>query len=139
MRVLVDTSVWSLALRRQARQLNAEQIRLKGLLTELIADSTVVLIGPVRQELLSGIREQAQFRRVREHLADFPDLPPKRLDYERAAEMSNICSSRGIANTPTDMLICSVAHAAGLAIFTTDRDFASYARCLPIRLFTRDS
>lgn len=136
MNILVDTSVWSIAFRREARNLNPQQLRLKKLLTTLIGDGRVKIIGPIRQELLSGIREQAQFQQVREHLAAYPDLYLRTSDYELAAQMSNTCIAQGIANTPTDMLICSVAHVNGLAILTTDRDFKGYARCLPIDLIS---
>jgi predicted nucleic acid-binding protein len=134
--VLVDTSVWSLALRRQAHNLNPPQLQVKVLLTSLISDGRVNIIGAIRQELLSGIRGDDQLQKVREHLAVYPDLQMRTSDYERAAEMSNSCTSHGISNTPTDMLICSVAHGNGLAILTTDRDFKGYARCLPINLIS---
>ena len=138
MNVLVDTSVWSLALRRRAHHLNPQQVRLKTLLTNLIAEGRASIIGPIRQELLSGIRNHDQFQKVREYLAVYPDVYLRPADYERAAEMSNVCTSRGIANTPIDMLICSVADGSGLAVLTIDRDFKSYARCLPINLVDTD-
>ena len=135
MKALVDTSIWSLAFRRQSQSLDSRQLKLKALLSSLIDDGRIVMIGPVRQELLSGIRDQAQFRELRGSLAHFLDFQLRTSDYERAAEMSNACTSKGVANTPTDMLICSVAHAEGIGILTTDRDFVAYARCVPIKLF----
>ena len=71
MKVLIDTSVWSLALRRRPRVENEEVVRE---LAALVDDGRVVMIGPVRQELLSGLRERAQFERLREHLRAFRDL-----------------------------------------------------------------
>ena len=70
MNVLVDTSVWSLALRRKAKR-NPEIV---DELTELVREGRVVMTGPVRQELLSGIKADAQFRTLRERLRAFPDL-----------------------------------------------------------------
>jgi predicted nucleic acid-binding protein len=89
----------------------------------------------VRQELLSGLREQVQFNRMLRILQPFPDAEIKTEDYESAARMSNLCSSRGVANTSVDMLICAVAVASGIRILTTDRDFLRYVRVLPIQLF----
>ena len=108
--VVADTSVWSMALRRPARAaLSADERRHVRTLTDLIADARVVLLGMVRQELLSGIKDVKQFRQLRDYLQAFPDVPLNGPDYERAAEMSNICRSHGIAAHPIDLLICSVA------------------------------
>jgi predicted nucleic acid-binding protein len=133
-KVLVDTPVWSLALRRQPRDLNANEIKLKNALTELVREGRVLIIGPVRQELLSGIREESQFNRVRERLEPLQDLSIETSAYESAARMSNLCSSRGVANSSVDMLICAVAMASQAPILTTDRDFLRYVGLLPIQL-----
>ena len=51
MKVIVDTSVWSLALRRQQKNNSiADKLR------DFIGDGRVVLLGAVRQEILSGIK-----------------------------------------------------------------------------------
>jgi predicted nucleic acid-binding protein len=128
--VLVDTSVWSLALRR-AKRVDDDTSRE---LAELIQEGRVVLIGAVRQELLSGIKAKAQFDLLREHLRAFPDLELEAADYEDAAIAFNRCRSRGIQGSNTDFLICAVAARRDLAIYTTDRDFARYAKALDIEL-----
>lgn len=130
MTVLVDTSVWSLALRR--RDLSEAPAVLE--LRELIQESRAHLIGAVRQEVLSGIREKAQFEKLRDRLRGFPDLPVRTVDHERAAEFLNLCRSRGIQGSNTDFLLCAVAERYGLEILTTDEDFPLYARHLPVRL-----
>ena|SRR5713226_7150378 len=135
MRVLVDTPVWSLALRRRPSDLNANEVRLKNELAELVRESSVLIIGPVRQELLSSIRDESQFNRVRERLESLLDLSIETSAYENAARMSNLCSSRGLANSSVDMLICAVAVAAAVPILTADRDFLMYSKVLPIKLF----
>ena len=135
MKVLVDTPVWSIGFRRRPQDLNADEVRLKNALSELAQEARALLIGPVRQELLSGLREQSQFNRMLRILQPFPNAEIKTDDYENAARMSNLCSSRGIANTSVDMLICAVAVASGAPILTTDRDFLRYVRVLPIQLF----
>jgi predicted nucleic acid-binding protein len=134
-RVLVDTSIWSLALRRQTSKLSALEIDKKKKLTDLVSDARTMIIGPIRQELLSGVRERTQFERLRELLRPFIDEPLTTENYERAAEMSNQCVAAGLATTAVDMLICAAAVHAGAAVFTSDRDFAAYSKVLPVRLF----
>ena len=134
MMVLVDTSVWSLALRRKPEQLSPRERQLTGALAELIREGRVELLGPVRQELLSGIREEAQFRKLRDYLRAFPEHPLEAEDYEEAAHMNNRCRTRGITGSAIDFLICAAAHRRGWSIFATDRDFQNYASVLPLRL-----
>jgi len=130
MNVLVDTSVWSLALRR-AKQVDASTSRE---LTELIREGRVVLLGPVRQELLSGIKIKAQFELLRDHLRSFPDLELETADYEQAAVAFNRCRERGIQGSNTDFLLCAVAMRRKLAMYTTDGDFRQYAKVLKLAL-----
>ncbi len=130
MNVLVDTSVWSLALRRvsQSGHPYAEE------LAELIREGRVVIVGPMRQELLSGVREAKQFATLREHLRAFPDLALETEDFEQAAEFYNKCRTKGIQGSTIDFLICAVAVRRELSIFTTDADFPRYARVLALQL-----
>jgi len=71
MLVLVDTPIWSLALRRRGADLNPREQRLAAALRELIQDGRAQLIGPVRQELLSGLREETSFKKLRDQLRAF--------------------------------------------------------------------
>ena len=130
MKVLVDTSVWSLVLRRPKRVDDATT----GGLLELIQEGRVVLLGAVRQELLSGIKAKAQFELLRDRLRAFPDLELEPQDYEEAAAAFNQCRGRGIQGSNTDFLICAVALRRDLAIYTTDGDFRQYARVLHLEL-----
>jgi hypothetical protein len=130
MMVLVDTCVWSLALRRRERKDDPDVRELET----LIRDGRVQLIGPIRQEILSGIARKAQFDRVRSTLAAFPDLPIEAEDHELAASYYNLCRSKGIQGSNTDFLICAVGVRHELEIYTTDADFERFARCLPIAL-----
>ncbi len=109
MRVLVDTSIWSLALRRDRRQLSPAQRTQVAALEDLISEERVRLLGVVRQELLSGIKHTEQFVRLRQELRDFPDVLLEAYDYEVAAEISNVCETHGIVGSSIDMLLCSVA------------------------------
>lgn len=133
MEVLVDTSIWSLALRHNKRKTN-DNILINRF-AELINETRVRIIGPIRQELLSGIREELQFQKLKNHLNPFEDLPIISKNYERAAEMHNQCRKKGISGSHIDFLICSVAEYYRLRIFTTDNDFIYYAKHLPIILY----
>ena len=135
MKVLVDTSVWSLALRRSgAAALGAEQVRQISDLSDLVRDCRATMIGAIRQELLSGIKLAAQFEQLRTALQAFDDCPVTGADYELAAEFFNRCRAAGVQGSNTDFLICAVAHNHHMPIATTDGDFAYYARHLPISL-----
>jgi predicted nucleic acid-binding protein len=132
--VLVDTPLWSLALRRRAADLSESERSLTQLLYQLIQQHRVSLLGSIRQEILSGIREENHFRRIRNYLRDFPDIGLGSVDYEDAARISNDCRRAGIATTTVDMLICSVSLRNNWEIFTTDSDFDQYKRVAQIRL-----
>ena len=136
MMVLVDTPVWSLALRRKTVNLSAQEMKITLLLQELVRDSRAELLGSVRQELLSGIRDEAQFRRIRDHLRGFADVSLQIEDFEEAAAINNRCRGSGVAGSAVDMLICSISLRHGWQIFTTDRDFFHYAKVVPIQLFS---
>lgn len=133
--VLVDTPVWSLALRRKPGDLNRREQAVIHALAELIRDSRVQITGVIRQELLSGIREAERFEKLRDYLRAFPEPVLDVLDYEEAAQMHNQCRSRGIAGSTIDFLICAVAHRRNWLVFTTDRDFDRYAHVLPVKLY----
>jgi len=129
MKVLVDTSVWSLALRRRAPDHPAvDELR------RLIANGRAAMVGPIRQEVLSGIREKVAFDRLRDHLGAFPDEPLASADFERAAECFNVCRARGLQGSNTDFLLCAVSERHRLPILTTDEDFSRYSRVLPVVL-----
>ena len=133
--VLVDTSIWSLALRRKQTDLSSAERTLREALEELVREGRAQIVGPVRQELLSGIREEEAFRRLRDYLRAFDDPQLQVEDYEEAARMNNACRARGIVGSPVDFLICAVALLRNWQVFTTDRDFVRYSKVLPLRLY----
>jgi len=135
MTVLVDTPVWSLALRRKSADLNARERALTGALAELIREGRAQMMGAIRQELLSGIREEERFHKLRNYLRAFEEPGIEILDYEEAARMHNLCRGRGIAGSAVDFLICAVAQRRDWHIFTTDRDFERYERVLGLKLY----
>ena len=131
MNVLVDSSVWSLALRRNTTN---DAIVIVNVLRDLIADGRVVLLGAIRQEVLSGVRYKEQFSRLQEYLRAFPDLELTTEDFELAAEFFNTCRSNGVQGSNTDFLLCAVAHRRGYSIFTTDKDFENFRSHIPVIL-----
>jgi len=137
MKVLVDTSVWSLALRKKQRNENEDGI--VGVLSELVRDTNVIIIGPIRQEILSGISSQEVFEDLKIKLAIFKDLELATEDFEQAALFFNICRSNGIQGSHIDYLICSVAVNNNLPILTLDKDFQNYKKYLPIKTMKIES
>jgi predicted nucleic acid-binding protein len=133
MKVLVDTSVWSLALRRRARSNHPAVEELRSLIDE----GRVALIGPIRQELLSGLNALETFERLRDHLRPFADEQLETGDFERAAEHFNTCRKRGVQGSNTDFLICAAAERRKFPILTTVADFVRFAAVLPITLHGR--
>ncbi len=132
MKVLVDTCIWSYALRRG--KIAPEHDLVVRELGQLIRDSSVQMIGPIRQEILSSIRDHTQFLVLRDHLREFPDLSITADDHERAAEMFNKLREKGIQGSNTDFLMCALAERTGMSIFTTDEDFTLFKKHLPIKL-----
>ena len=130
MKVLVDTSVWSLVLRRRF-PLRDEAVAAE--LKRLIVNYRVVMVGPIRQELLSGIRTSEQYEGLRDKLRAFPDLRLHSDDYELAVQFFNQCRARGVQGSNTDFLICAVASRRNTTVFSTDRDFDAYQRVLQVR------
>jgi predicted nucleic acid-binding protein len=132
MKVLVDSCIWFLAFRRTAERRNAFVLELE----ELIREFKVQMIGPIRQEVLSGIRSNTQFQVLRERLRAFPDLELTSQDYERAAELFNIARGKGIQGSNTDFLICALSERYDMPVLTVGRDFQLFRKHLPIKLHT---
>ncbi len=134
MNVLVDTSVWSLALRRKRGGLTAREGVLVAELSELIREGRTRVIGLIRQELLSGIKTTEQYEKLRLYLRAFPDEVIDTPDYEEAAKAGNRCRAKGVVVSIVDILLCAVAIKHQWAIFTTDPDFSNYAEVLPLSI-----
>lgn len=131
MKVLVDTPIWSYALRSKNERYQLEIAQL----ISLIEDQRATLIGPIRQEILSGYSDMQKFLKIREKLSYFENTKINDFDYELAAEFSNKCRKKGIQGSHIDFLICAVSHRGEIPIFTTDKDFHHYQKVVPITLF----
>ena len=132
MNILVDTSIWSLAFSR--KELSKDESRIIASLSELVKELRTIMIGPIRQEILSGISEINIFDELQDKLSAFPDHPIETKDYETASRYYNKCRKNGIQGSHVDFLICAVASNNGFLIFTLDKDFSHYKKYLPIDL-----
>jgi predicted nucleic acid-binding protein len=130
------TQAWSLALRRKPGTLSVHERQICYELTELIKQGNVSIIGALRQEILTGLREEAVFERLQLYLRHFDDLPLDASDYELAAQFYNTLLDKGVVATPVDLLVSATAAQRNLSIFTTDPDFRHIQRHLPIRLYS---
>ncbi len=130
MKVIVDTSVWSLALRRS----NDIENKYVEELEELIKEVRAQLVGPVRQELLSGIKSEKQYKILKNHLRAFKDLSIETEDYELAADYFNKARKNGIQGSNTDFLLCAISTRHRMPIFTTDKDFINFQSVFPIEI-----
>lgn len=130
--VIVDTSVWSLVLRK--KELSEDELKLRDFLSFLIQNSLVIMIGEIRQETLSGISNFAKFEQLRDALHAFSDFEIPTEDFETATELFYLCRSHGIQGSHTDFLICSVAHNHNFSILTLDNDFKNYSKYIDLDL-----
>ena len=146
MKIIIDTCIWSEALRKNKKNLKSEennsisqekikaQEKIYKELKELIFENRIIMLGLIRQELLSGIKDEKMFELIKEKLKSFEDYKIETEDYEQAAKMFNVCRKHGIQGSNTDYLICSIAVRNNFGIFTTDDDFKNYEKYLPILL-----
>jgi len=128
-RVIVDTDVWSEAFRKKGAQ--SEYVEE---LVNLIQEGRVQMIGVIRMEVLSGIRDEKMFRVLLKKLKAFPDRPLGAEVFETAAGFSNLCRGRGIQGSNNDFIICACSVLWKLPILTKDKDFVRYRELLPIEL-----
>ena len=130
--VFVDTPIWSLALRRKKTSTSDRVFCAE--LSHLIRTARASLIGPIRQEILSGVRDKKVFELLRSHLRGMDSVAVETIDYEQAASMRNICRQNGVQGSAADFLLCAISQRYEVPIFTTDCDFLSYAKHLDIAL-----
>ena len=132
MRILVDTSVWSFALRRQPGVVNPESIALKRLIED---GQDIYLLGIILQEMLQGIKNPRDFHALKEHFETFPLIELIRDDYIKAAELKNHLMKKGKQAGTIDILIASAAISYDCYLFTNDKDFEHIAKHSRLKLF----
>lgn len=133
--MLVDTCIWSYALRSRHQDFLVYVQQLE----RLIAEQRVLIIGAIKQELLSGYSDENKFEALRQHLNYFDNEPVLDADYIEAARFSNHCRQKGIQGSHIDFLMCAVSVRLEAEILTTDKDFIFYQQHLPIKLYALSS
>lgn len=132
MTLFVDTSVWSLALRRDGPALVPE---IDALAAALRNGETLVTSGLVLQELLQGFSGPRARAAIIERFAALPLVTPQRHDHIEAAELRNLCRRAGIQVGTIDALLAQLCIHHGLEMLTTDRDYTHIARHCSLRLW----
>ena len=129
----MDTSVWSLALRRDAstREPAVERLR-----QALDGGEGVFTTGLVLQELLQGFRGPKSRDAILDRFIALPLLVPDRIDHVEAAELRNHCRRNGVQAGTIDALFTQLCRRHDLVMLTTDRDFESMAGKVDLRLWS---
>jgi hypothetical protein len=130
LKIIVDTCVWSLSLRRRdLTRITGDERQMLMQLTDAIRDGRVAIVGPIRQEILSGIRNRAQFAKTEGFLDPFPDEEITAADHVEAARLYNLCQDHGVQCGPVDFLLCAVAIRKHFGILTNDQ---ALKRCMEV-------
>ena len=132
MSLLVDTSVWSLALRRDRP---TESPEVDAILRALAGPDIVMTTGLILQELLQGFVPDRARAQIIERFASMPLVEPDRNDYVAGAEVRNECRRAGVQLGTVDALIAQLAIRHGHTLLTTDRDFAHAAPHIGLSLW----
>jgi predicted nucleic acid-binding protein len=131
MSTLVDTSVWSLAYRRDT----SPDHTAVSALGDLLARGAVITTGMIYLELLRGFTTAATRATVESDFAAVPFLTPSRREYEEAADHSLACRRAGVQLSTVDAMIAALCISRDLALLTTDQDFVHASAHLPLRLW----
>ena len=131
MTVLVDTSVWSLSLRKNGPDSHPAVKKLERLLLD---SQDIVLIGIILQEILQGFKQDKTFTKVTTYFDAFPLLPINRSDYIAAAKLRRQAAAKGITLSTPDCQIAAAAITHRCHLLTTDQDFAPIAKWTPLQL-----
>ncbi len=132
MSLLVDTSVWSLAFRRDAEQSTPEVIALRD---ALMGADQVFTTGLVLQELLQGFAGPTARDQLLERFSALAFLQPSRDDHVEAAEVRKACRLGGVQIGTVDALLIQLARRHELVLLSTDSDFQSAAKHVDFRLW----
>lgn len=132
MTLFVDTSVWSLAFRRDVAS-DAPEVR--ALRHALETDETIVTTGLILQELLQGFAGPRARKDIIERFTALPLLAPDRQDHIDAAELRNRCRRAGVQIGTIDALLAQLCIRHGLTLLTTDNDFVLAAAHCPLQVW----
>jgi hypothetical protein len=132
MRILIDTSIWSFALRRQLEFKSPESITLRTLIEQ---GEDIYLLGIILQEVLQGIKNPKDVHALKDYFEAFQLLELTREDYIKAAELVNRLMKKGKQIGTIDALIASAAISYSCYLFTADKDFEHIAQHSSLKLF----
>lgn len=132
MTLLVDTSVWSLAFRRDAKQGEPEVAALRKALE---GGDALISTGLILQELLQGFSGPKARARLIDRFAALPLLNPDRQDYIDAADLRNLCRKKSVQLGTIDALLAQLCIHHDLLLLTTDLDFSHAARHCDLRVW----
>jgi hypothetical protein len=130
-RILVDSSVWSLAFRRAGPSDHPVVRNLQVLLED---QQIIVLVGIVLLEVLQGFRDNQTFDRYERALQPFPLLDLSRSDYLAAASIRRRCRTKGVSVSTTDAVVAAAAIEHDCYLLSADEDFRLIARHTPLVL-----
>lgn len=133
MSLFVDTSVWSLALRRD-RPPDAPEV--EALQRALMEGELVTTTGLVYQELLQGFHGPRDQQAIVARFAALPFLTPDRHDHFEAAQLRNRARRRGVQVGTIDAILAQLCIRYELRLLTTDEDFARIAEHEPLERWT---
>lgn len=125
MSLFVDTSVWSLALRRDSPAGIPEVMCLRD---ALLGSEAVYATGLVLQELLQGLSGPRDRERIVDRFAAVSLVMPTLEDHINAAGIRNECRRHGIQVGTVDALLVQVCIRHGFVMLTCDLDFRHIAR-----------
>jgi predicted nucleic acid-binding protein len=132
--IVVDTSVWSIAFRRRARP--GGEPKVVSLLRRMIQDDQPLAVtGIVFQELLTGVRDVSQGKKLHRILDGFPLLLATKDHHVEAAKISTACRKGGVAAATVDCLIAAQCISSHSPLLTTDEDFKRIARHAALKLY----
>jgi predicted nucleic acid-binding protein len=130
--LFVDTSVWSLAFRRDQRS-PAPEVR--ALRNALEGGDTVITTGLILQELLQGFAGPKARKDIIDRFLALPLLPPDRQDHIDAAELRNRCRRAGVQIGTIDAVLAQLCIRHELTLLTTDNDFVLAAAHCSLRVW----
>ena len=133
MSLLVDTSVWSLAFRRDVQPGLPEVGALRA---ALLGAEQVFTTGLALQEVLQGFAGPNHRDQLVERLSGLAFLQPDKQDHIAAAEIRNTCRRRGVQIGTIDALLIQLSQRYDLTLLTTDKDFHAAAQHVDVRLWT---
>jgi len=131
--LFVDTSVWSLAWRRDNAPSAPEVSELKRALE---AGGSIYATGLVLQELLQGFSRPKAHKQIIEHFSALPLLVPDRQDHIQAADLRNACRRKGVQVGTIDALLAQLCVRHDLVILTTDKDFQQIATLVSLSVWS---